>query len=84
MFELCDTDDDGCMNPQQILQMLQKVERVFARETARIDIKSQILLNSLADTRAEKNFHFVMTNIRQQAIKKLFREQLRDMIAEEA
>lgn len=40
MFELCDNDDDGCMNPLQILQMLQKVERLFTRESARIDIGS--------------------------------------------
>jgi hypothetical protein len=40
MFELCDNDDDGCMNPLQILQMLQKVERLFIRESARIDIES--------------------------------------------
>jgi len=38
MFELCDNDDDGCMNPLQILQMLQKVERLFTRESCRIDI----------------------------------------------
>lgn len=40
MFELCDNDDDGCMNPLQILQMLQKVERLFTRESSRIDIGS--------------------------------------------
>jgi hypothetical protein len=40
MFDICDNDDDGCMNPYQILQMLQKVERLFVRESARIDIGS--------------------------------------------
>ena len=40
MFELCDNDDDGCMNTLQIIQMLQKVERLFIRESARIDIES--------------------------------------------
>jgi hypothetical protein len=40
MFEICDNDDDGCMNPVQILQMLQKVERLFIRECTRIDIQS--------------------------------------------
>lgn len=38
MFALCDNDDDGCMNPMDILQMLQKVERVFVRERSRIDL----------------------------------------------
>lgn len=40
LFELCDNDDDGCMNPLSILQMLQKIERLFTRETARIEINS--------------------------------------------
>jgi len=30
LFELCDDDDDGCMTPDDILSMLQRVERVFA------------------------------------------------------
>lgn len=83
MFELCDKDDDGCMNPEDILAMLQKVERVFVRESARIEISSQILLNSIADKKAEQNFNYIMTTIRQQAIKKLYREQLKKQRDEE-
>jgi hypothetical protein len=64
MFELCDQDDDGCMNPLEILEMLQKVERVFVRESARIEINSQILLHSMADKKAEQNFNYIMTTIR--------------------
>ena len=64
MFEFCDNDDDGCMNPLQILQLLQKVERLFTRESSRIDIESQILLNSIADQKAEMNFHFILAVIR--------------------
>jgi hypothetical protein len=70
MFQLCDLDEDGCMVPYDILLMLQRLERLFVRETARIDIKSQILLNSIADKRAEKNFHFVMTSYRNLNIQK--------------
>jgi len=33
--------------------MLQKVERLFTRECTRIDIKSQVLLNGVADKKAE-------------------------------
>lgn len=73
MFQLCDLDEDGCMVPYDILLMLQRLERLFARETSRIDIKSQILLNSIADKRAEKNFHFIMTSYRSQNIKKAFK-----------
>jgi hypothetical protein len=49
MFELCDDDDDGCMRPAEILQMLQRVERIFARECSRVELQSQILINSIAD-----------------------------------
>jgi hypothetical protein len=56
--------------------MLQKVERLFCRESARIDIQSQILLNGIADSKAEMNFHFIMAVIRQQAIKKIFSEEM--------
>jgi len=38
LFELCDDDDDGCMTPDDILNMLQRVERVFAQECARVDL----------------------------------------------
>eukprot|EP00351_Strombidinopsis_sp_SopsisLIS2011_P000405 CAMPEP_0116878604 /NCGR_PEP_ID=MMETSP0463-20121206/10347_1 /TAXON_ID=181622 /ORGANISM="Strombidinopsis sp, Strain SopsisLIS2011" /LENGTH=101 /DNA_ID=CAMNT_0004526977 /DNA_START=306 /DNA_END=611 /DNA_ORIENTATION=+ len=64
MFELCDHDDDGCMNPVDILHMLQKVERVFARECSRVDIASQILIQKTADKRAELNFNFIMATIK--------------------
>jgi hypothetical protein len=49
MFELCDDDDDGCMRPAEILQMLQRVERIFARECSRIKMESSILIYQIAD-----------------------------------
>lgn len=49
LFELCDDDDDGCMTPEDILNMLQKVERVFAQECSRVDLESTILNNFVAD-----------------------------------
>ena len=30
LFELCDDDQDGCMMPEDILNMLQRVSRIFA------------------------------------------------------
>ncbi len=60
MFELCDDDEDGCMTPEDILNMLQRVERVFAKECARVDLDSTILDNFVADKRAEANFYFIM------------------------
>ena len=60
LFELCDDDDDGCMTPADILNMLQKVERVFSQECARVQLDSSILNNFVADKKAEQNFHFIM------------------------
>jgi hypothetical protein len=34
-------------------------------------------LNSVSDGKAEKNFHFIMAVIRQQAIKKIFAEEIK-------
>ncbi len=56
MFELCDDDDDGCMRPAEILNMLQKVERIFAKECAKVDVDSVILQNMMADKKAEQKF----------------------------
>ena len=53
MFELCDDDDDGCMRPAEILSMLQRTERIFAKECSKVDIDSTILLNMIADKKAE-------------------------------
>jgi hypothetical protein len=64
IFELCDDDDDGCMTPDDILNMLQRVERVFAEECSRVDLDSTILNNFVADQRAENNFHSIMGMIK--------------------
>lgn len=53
IFDLCDDDDDGCMTPEDILLMLQRVERVFAKEVARVVLDSSVLDNNVADKRAE-------------------------------
>lgn len=60
IFDLCDDDDDGCMTPEDILLMLQRVERVFAKECARVVLDSSILDNFVADKKAEQNFHLIM------------------------
>lgn len=83
MFQLCDHDQDGCMNPVHILQMLQRLERVFVRETARVDVESQIMLNKIADSKAECNFHFIMAAIRQESLKKAHKQRQREQKEEE-
>lgn len=64
IFDLCDDDDDGCMTPEDILLMLQRVERVFAKEVARVVLDSSVLDNYVADKRAEQNFHLIMGMIK--------------------
>jgi hypothetical protein len=64
MFELCDDDDDGCMRPAEILNMLQKVERIFAKECSKVDVDSIVLQNMIADKKAEQKFQRIMCQIR--------------------
>jgi Ca2+-binding EF-hand superfamily protein len=66
LFQLCDDDNDGCMRPAEILQMLQRVERIFAWECSKVNIQSVILLNNIADKKAEINFHYIMNTMRQE------------------
>ena len=70
LFELCDEDEDGCMMPEDILSMLQRVERIFAKECARVDLDSSILNNVVADRKAETNFHHLMGVIERQNMEK--------------
>ena len=70
LFELCDDDDDGCMTPEDILQMFMRVERVFAQECARVNLESATLDNFVADKKAEHNFHFIMGMINNQNLKR--------------
>lgn len=70
LFELCDDDDDGCMTPKDILYMLQRVERVFAQECAKVDLESTVLNNFVADQKAENNFHIIMGMIKYQSLMK--------------
>jgi len=58
------------MNPVHILQMLQRLERVFVRETAQVSVESQIMLNKIADNKAELNFHYIMEFIKQENIRR--------------
>ena len=48
-----------------------------------MDINSIILINSIADKRAEKNFHFIMTSYRTQLISKAYRAHVKAQEEEE-
>ena len=72
------------MNPVHILSMLQRLERVFVRETSRVAVESQIMLNQIADRKAENNFHFIMAAIKQESLKKAHKQRQKDSNEEEA
>lgn len=55
------------MRPDEILIMIQKLERIFCKECSQINMESQLLLQSIADKRAETKFHFIMQIIRRKA-----------------
>ena len=57
------------MTPLHILKMLQRLQRLFARETAKVDVQSQIMLNKIADQKSQNNFHLIMDAIKVQANK---------------
>lgn len=49
LFWVCDDDGDGCMTPDDILDMLKRVKRIFAAECSRVDLESATLNNIVAD-----------------------------------
>ena len=64
IFNFCDDDGDHCMKPEEILFMIQRLERIFCKECSRINLDSQLLLQSIADKRAETRFHYLIQIIR--------------------
>ena len=64
IFNFWDDDGDHCMRPDEILLMIQRLERVFCKEWAQINLESQLLLQSIADKKAETKFHFIIQAIR--------------------
>jgi len=51
------------MRPDEILNMLQRLERIFVFESSKIEMNSQILMNNIADQKAELKFHMLMLKI---------------------
>lgn len=64
IFNFCDDDGDHCMRADEILLMIQRLERIFCKECAQINLESQLLLQSIADKRAETKFHYIIRLIR--------------------
>ena len=70
LFWICDDDEDGCMMPDDILDMLKRVKRIFSAECSRVPLKSATLNNHVADKQSEMFFHFVMSKIELQIRRK--------------
>lgn len=64
IFNFWDDDEDHCMRPDEILIMIQRLERIFCKECSQINLESQLLLQSIADKRAETKFHYIIQVIR--------------------
>mmetsp|Transcript_4822 Transcript_4822/g.4567 ORF Transcript_4822/g.4567 Transcript_4822/m.4567 type:complete len:101 (+) Transcript_4822:92-394(+) len=52
------------MRPDEILLMIQRLQRIFCRECSQINLNSQLLLQSIADKKAETKFHYIIQVIR--------------------
>lgn len=55
------------MRADEILFMIQRLERIFCKECAQINLESHLLLQSIADKRAETKFHYIIQVIRRKA-----------------
>ena len=64
IFKFWDDDGDHCMRPDEILIMIQRLERIFCKECTQINLESHLLLQSIADKRAETKFHYIIQVIR--------------------
>ena len=64
IFNFWDDDGDHCMRADEILVMIQRLERIFAKEWSQINLNSQLLLQSIADKRSEIKFHYIIQIIR--------------------
>jgi len=61
VFKVCDTDNDDCLSLKEISNMCSLVERVFAKEASLVAFDSSILLQSLADKKANMKYkRFIM------------------------
>lgn len=56
IFRICDTDNDDCLSLKEISNMCSIIERVFSRECYLVDFNSTILLQSLAEKKAQMKF----------------------------
>ncbi len=62
VFRVCDTDNDDCLSLKEIRNMCSLIERVFAREATLVEFESTLLLQSLAEKKADMKFkRFLMS-----------------------
>lgn len=56
IFELTDVAEDGCLSKKAILKMISRIERNFAKESCPIEIKSSVILQEMANKRAQRKY----------------------------
>ena len=59
IFRLTDVADDGCLSKKEILKMIIRIERNFAKECCPIEINSSIILQEMANKKAQRKFHIL-------------------------
>lgn len=60
IFTLTDVAEDGCLSKKAILKMISRIEKNFAKESCPIEINSTIILQEMANKRAQRKYHSLM------------------------
>jgi hypothetical protein len=69
---MSDVDEDGCLDVEEILIMMKRIERNFCIENARINFPSVSLFNELANKKATRKFNWIIqTSIKPNADKNI-------------
>ncbi len=62
IFRICDTDNDDCLSVKEISNLCLLIEQVFSRECSLVVFQSTLLLQSLAEKKANMKFgRFLMS-----------------------
>ena len=57
---MSDVDEDGCLDVEEILVMMKRLERNFCIENSRINFPSISLFNELSNKKATRKFNWIL------------------------
>jgi hypothetical protein len=60
IFVMSDVDEDGCLDVEEILNMIKRIERNFCIENSRINFQSVSLYNEHANKKATRKFNWII------------------------